>query len=387
MRQHYDLIFVGAGLANGLIALRLQQQLPNLRIVLIETDSTPGGNHTWSFHAEDLNVDQHRWIASLVVHKWSEYQVRFPKYSRRISSDYFTVSSQRFSEVLRGHFGQHMLLDVTATLISNQSVKLSNGRMLSAGAVIDGRGYQSDDTLRVGFQAFIGQEWQLSQQHGLIAPVIMDATVDQQYGYRFVYTLPLSASSLLIEDTHYLDEASLNIERARRNIRDYAQRQRWLLKTLLREEQGILPITLTGDIKAFWKQRPIPCSGLRAGLFHPTTGYSLPLAVALADKMITLNSFTPASLHEVVTRFAKERWRKNTFFRMLNRILFLAAPANERWRIIQSFYRLPEGLISRFYAGQLTLPDRLRILSGKPSVPVLTAVHAILQSHRLRVKK
>lgn len=36
MRPHYDLILVGAGLANGLIALRLQQQQPDMRILLIE---------------------------------------------------------------------------------------------------------------------------------------------------------------------------------------------------------------------------------------------------------------------------------------------------------------------------------------------------------------
>lgn len=259
---------------------------------------------------------------------------------------------------------------------------LADGRMLKASAVIDGRGYQPDAALRMGFQAFVGQEWQLSQPHGLTTPIIMDATVDQQAGYRFVYSLPFSADTLLIEDTHYIDDATLSADRARQNIRDYADRHGWQLTRLLREEQGALPITLTGDIDAFWQQRDLPCSGLRAGLFHPTTGYSLPLAVALADRLSQMTTFNSDTLHATIQHFASQTWQQQRFFRMLNRMLFLAGPAEGRWQVMQRFYGLPEDLIARFYAGKLTLPDRLRILSGKPPVPVLAALQAVMTPHR-----
>lgn len=52
MRAPYDVILVGAGLANGLIALRLRQLQPALKILLLESQAQPAGNHTWSFHRE-----------------------------------------------------------------------------------------------------------------------------------------------------------------------------------------------------------------------------------------------------------------------------------------------------------------------------------------------
>ncbi|MDJ0090103.1 lycopene beta-cyclase CrtY [Pantoea allii] len=382
MRPHYDLILVGAGLANGLIALRLQQQQPDMRILLIEAAPQAGGNHTWSFHDADLTESQHRWIAPLVVYHWPDYQVRFPTRRRKLNSGYFSVTSQRFAEVLQQKFGQHLWISRAVAEVHADAVRLNNGQVISASAVIDGRGYTPNSALNVGFQAFIGQEWRLSKPHGLSSPIIMDATVDQQNGYRFVYSLPLSATELLIEDTHYIDNATLEPERARQNIRDYAAQQNWQLQTLLREEQGALPITLTGDSTAFWQQQPLACSGLRAGLFHPTTGYSLPLAVALADRLSALDVFTSSSIHQAITHFAHERWQQQRFFRMLNRMLFLAGPADSRWRVMQRFYGLPENLISRFYAGKLTLTDRLRILSGKPPVPVFAALQAIMTTHR-----
>ncbi|MDH2067049.1 lycopene beta-cyclase CrtY [Pantoea sp. GD03673] len=378
----YDLILAGAGLANGLIALRLRQQRPSLRILLIDADSEPGAHHTWSFHAEDLTETQHRWIAPLVVHHWPGYEVRFPQRRRSLNSGYFCVTSERFAQVMRDRFAPDLLLNTRVAGITSHSVTLEEGRVLEADAVIDGRGYQPDAALRMGFQAFVGQEWQLSKPHGLTAPIIMDATVDQQSGYRFVYSLPFSADTLLIEDTHYIDHATLEGDRARQNIRDYAAQQGWQLNQLLREEQGALPITLTGDVDAFWLNRDVPCSGLRAGLFHPTTGYSLPLSVALADRLAQMHTFTAATLHATLQQFARQTWQQQRFFRMLNRMLFLAGPAEQRWQVMQRFYGLSEGLIARFYAGNLTVSDRLRILSGKPPVPVLAALQAIMTPHR-----
>lgn len=378
----YDLILVGAGLANGLIALRLRQQRPSLRILLIDAESQPGAHHTWSFHADDLTEAQHRWIAPLVVHHWPGYEVRFPQRQRHLNSGYFCVTAERFAQVMRDHFAADLLLNTRVATLDSHSVTLDDGRVVEADAVIDGRGYQPDGALRMGFQSFVGQEWQLGAPHGLTAPIIMDATVDQQAGYRFVYSLPFSTDTLLIEDTHYIDRATLDGERARQNIRDYAAQQGWQLARLLREEQGALPITLTGDVDAFWQKRDLPCSGLRAGLFHPTTGYSLPLAVALADRLAEMPVMTSASLNATIRQVASQAWQQQRFFRMLNRMLFLAGPAGQRWQVMQRFYGLPEGLIARFYAGKLTLPDRLRILSGKPPVPVLAALQAIMTPHR-----
>lgn len=374
----YDLILVGAGLANGLIALRLRQQRPSLRILLIDAEREPGANHTWSFHAEDLTETQHRWIAPLVVHYWPGYEVRFPQRSRSLNSGYFCVTAERFAQVIRDRFAPDLLLNTRVAGIASRTVTLDDGRVLESDAVIDGRGYQPDAALRMGFQSFVGQEWQLSEPHGLTAPIIMDATVDQQAGYRFVYSLPFSADTLLIEDTHYIDNATLEGDRARQNIRAYAAQQGWRLDRLLREEQGALPITLTGDVAAFWQKRDLPCSGLRAGLFHPTTGYSLPLAVALADRLAQMQTFTSETLHATIQQFASQAWQQQRFFRMLNRMLFLAGPADQRWQVMQRFYGLPEGLIARFYAGKLTLPDRLRILSGKPPVPVFWRRYRLL---------
>ncbi len=380
MAHEWDIILAGGGLANGLIALRLRQQRPGLRVLLLEADSQPGGNHTWSFHEGDITPGQHRWLAPLVAHRWQGYDVRFPGLNRTLTGDYLSITSARFAAVLADACGESLQTDAAVTALTPQTVTLADGTTLRARAVIDGRGYTPDRHLNTGSQSFLGQEWHLRQPHGLARPILMDATVNQQGGYRFVYTLPLSATELLIEDTHYIDAARLHLSAARQNIADYARQQGWCLDRLIREERGHLPIMLAGDFPAYWQARDKqPCSGLRAGLFHATTGYSLPHAVALAEAIVGTADISAATIFSVIHRYALRQWQEQRFFRTLNRMLFLAGDADKRWQVMQRFYSLNEGLIARFYAGQLTLADKARILAGKPPVPVGEAMLAILK--------
>lgn len=380
MAHAWDIILVGGGLANGLIALRLRQQRPALRVLLLEADSQPGGNHTWSFHEGDITPDQHRWIAPLVAHRWQGYDVRFPRLNRTLAGEYLSITSARFAAVLKETLGESLQTDAAVTDITPETVTLADGTRFWASAAIDGRGYTPDKHLNTGSQSFLGQQWRLRQPHGLTRPILMDATVNQQGGYRFVYTLPISATELLVEDTHYIDAARLHLSAARQNIADYARQQGWYLESLVREEQGHLPIMLAGDFPAYWQARDKqPCSGLRAGLFHATTGYSLPHAVALADAIAGSTEFSAAAVFSVIHRYALHQWHAQRFFRTLNRMLFLAGDADKRWQVMQRFYSLNEGLIARFYAGQLNLADKARILAGKPPVPVGEAMLAILK--------
>ena len=78
-------------------------------------------------------------------------------------------------------------------------------------------------------------------------------------------------------------------------------------------------------------------------------------------------------------RMARSRGkgRCRGFYRMLDTMLFKAAEPDERYRVLERFYRLAPDLIGRFYAGQSTMADKARILTGRPPVPILRAISAL----------
>jgi lycopene beta-cyclase len=387
----YDLILAGGGLANGLIAWRLRTQRPALRILLLEQDDRLGGNHTWSFHASDLSAAERAWIAPLVSWRWPAYEVIFPAFTRTLDGGYCSILSDDFARVLAPALGSALRTGARITALTPTRVELANGEILHARAVIDGRGPAPTPDLALGYQTFLGQELQLKAPHGLTAPIIMDAGVAQQGGYRFVYVLPFGPDRLLIEDTHYIDAAARDPDQLRANIAAYAQGRGWQVDAVLREERGALPIVLAGDIERFWDRlEGQPCAGLRAGLFHFTTGYSLPhavrLAVRLADAIAARPAFDAPALFAAIRAEARAEWDKQGFFRLLNRMLFLAGSPDARWRVMQKFYQLPAPLIAHFYAGRLSLADKARILSGKPPVPVLQALSAARKTHPHQIR-
>ena len=153
---------------------------------------------------------------------------------------------------------------------------------------------------------------------------------------------------------------------------------------VLGEEYGVLPIVLGGDIGAFWEQGApgVPRSGMRGAFFHPTTGYSLPEAAALADDITALPRIASEPLYHWTRRRSEDLWRRCAYFRLLNRMLFRAAEPDLRNRIYERFYGLSEGLIQRFYAGRLRATDKLRILTGRPPVPLRKALKTLLDGGR-----
>lgn len=374
------MLLVGGGLANGLIALRLSETRPDVALTLLERDPTIGGRHTWSFHGTDLTDAQRAWVAPLVAHRWPAQEVRFPGFRRTLTSSYCSITSERLSQVVAERLGPSVRAGVAVTSLGPGRVGLDDGTCLEADAVIDGRGHVGNASMQLGFQKFLGQTVELDEAHRLGGPILMDATVAQDDGFRFLYTLPFGARRLLIEDTRYSDSPVLDRDTTRNAIARYAAAQGWAVHRIEAEEEGCLPIVLDGDIEAWWDASDpgVPRSGMRAALFHPTTGYSLPEAVRLAEAVAASRDLRAPALYALTRQRSREAWRRGRFFRLLNRMLYGATRPEQRYRVLEHFYRKPEPLIARFYAAQLTWADKLSILSGRPPVPIWPAVKAML---------
>ena len=378
-----DVVLVGAGLANSLIALRLKASRPELRVVALDGRDPQGEDaHTWSFFSSDVAPEVGRWLTPLAVHRWRGYDVRFPSHSRSFATGYASLSGTGLRTATRAALGEDLRFGCEVVELKPQEVRLADGRVWRAPLVIDGRGARRSGALSLAWQKFLGVELQLEAPHGLTRPVIMDATVEQMDGYRFVYLLPFAPDRLLVEDTYYSANPTLDAPALEARAMAYAARMGWRVREVVRREQGVLPIALGGDIEAFLAEADadMPAVGLRAPLFHPVTGYSLPEAAALADDVAYAPELTSAAVAQRVRARVRRRWRETAYLRALNRMMFLAARPAQRYRVLERFYRLPEPLIERFYAGAPTLPDRFRILAGAPPVGVGRALKALPES-------
>ena len=358
-----DMIIVGAGLSGLLTAWRCLDINPDMNILIIEASDKIAGDHTWSFNRSDVPDYLQDWIKPFIAYQWDSYDVKFPRFTRHLNIAYCTGNSETLRACVKPHRDSGRLqirLNTQVMNISANDVTLGGGEVLSAQSVLDARGFAPNDNVFLGYQKFVGHVIKTPTPHDVTRPIIMDATVPQIGGYRFVYCLPYSVTELLVEDTYYTDGADLKSQEVDARIKAYIADNLGLREyELIRREKGVLPITLAAKAGVYQSQ----AIGIRGGFYHAVTGYSFPDALCLADK-IAHNQHIPHY----------DKWRGENYLRLLNRMLFRAAKPEARYKVLQRFYGLSEPLIKRFYAGQLTWADKARILMGKPPVPVTKAL-------------
>jgi lycopene beta-cyclase len=368
-------IIVGGGLAGALAALALAQGRPDVPLLLLEQGKTFGGNHIWSFFDTDLDMEQRRLVEPLISHSWPDHEICFPKRCRRLAIGYNSIRSERLHAALVQTLRPDQIrLGCSIDVLAADHV-IAGGERLPASSVIDARGPMPMPGLELGWQKFVGRTYAFADGHNVPRPIIMDATVQQQDGYRFLYSLPFSGKKLMLEDTYYSDTPDLDVaELGRRlDVRAGAGARP------IAQEEGVLPVLVAGELASIWPLEgpPIARLGLRGGFFHPTTGYSLPDAVSNALLLAEQSDFGANALQTVFRHRAETLWNKRRFYQLLNRMLFRAAEPAERYRVLEHFYRLDENLIGRFYAGRLTGLDKMKILTGRPPVPVHRALGAM----------
>lgn len=379
-----DVILVGGGLANGLIAYRLMLERPATRFLILEREKKLGGEHTWSFHTSDLSDKERAWISPLVTKSWPSYRAIFPAYERTLGGGYHSVTSKHFHEVLTAKLGDRIRCGTGVHDLRPGQVTLDDGTIIEGGCVIDGRGFDEGMSLPAGYQKFLGMDLVLEEPHGEKDPILMDGRAEQKGGLRFFYTLPWSEKSIQLGEARYSDEPDVPREEFRAAVREYAKQRGWKIASVVREEVGVLPAPFYGDV---WDLHPsaadegeerVATSGVRAGLFHMTTGYSLPYAVRFAEAVAKLPTLDTRAVLELADATAQKMWNGGWYFRLLNRMLFRGADPHQRLPMFQQFYTRPEGLIQRFYVGNLLPQDYVRIMFGKPPISLTRAAKVFL---------
>lgn len=363
----FDVAIVGGGLHGCIIALALANAHPGARVVVIERAEALGGNHTWCFHADDVPRELTEVLAPAVAHRWDGYHVAFPGAGRTVSSPYAAVTSGSLDRAVRAAFASRSAFEIATSQcvreVAGDHVVLDDGAVLRADLVIDARGPQRYAPVGAcGYQKFVGLELELERAHGLTRPILIDTRVPQLDGLRFLYVLPLAPRRLLVEDTYFSDGCELDNRVLAARALAYARAAGYEPAEIVRTEAGVLPMPHVAAPPTLGARGVAPVqAGYQGGWFHPTTGYSFPLALRVAAALahdLELGAHWRATVADHAAQLA--------FATRLNRMMFRWFAPADRHHLFAHFYRLPEAAIRRFYALRTTPADRARMFLGRP---------------------
>jgi lycopene beta-cyclase len=360
----FDYAVIGGGLQGCLMLHAIGHRQPDAKVLLVERDDALCGNHTWSFHRSDVSDSAQGWFSDLVDFSWDSYEVRLGDFVRRVNVPYGSIASEslanRTERLLERQPNFKRIQNSVVELTQNRIV-LEGGEQVEATVVLDARG--SDPALLrkggTGFQKFVGLEVELASDWVSQSPTLMDDSVEQSDGFRFVYALPFSKRRVLVEDTtfsaspHFCESNSVEV------IDQYLKRHGHHSYDIKRRESGCLPMP-------YVRQRRLSktATGYRGGFFHPATGYSIPLAANLAN---AIASEVPSRAVEVIADFRSRNNFQHTVSLWLNRMLFQLIKPHHRSQIFRRFYKnLSAESVGRFYAHRFTSGDIFQMMVGRP---------------------
>lgn len=277
--HHYDIIFVGWGASTCILIIEMEKQflLKDKKILIIEPSEKLENDKTFCFWA-NRNDEIFQNFESIISKSWTSIRINDNQSSKIHPIEYFHLDSKdlyvrtrKISSKFKIEHSKEKVLSIKESETLLVDTKENN---YSTTWIFDSRPPDftkiSKDNFNIS-QSFFGLKVNLKETT-LDSDVyhMMDFRIPQEKATQFVYILPYSSTSALIELTRFGKEIIDNSD-AKKEL------DRFITKyfgsyEILDEEKGIIPMSSNLP-----EQAPVKNwvnIGTRAGNVKPSTGYA-----------------------------------------------------------------------------------------------------------------
>jgi lycopene beta-cyclase len=385
--NHFDFLFIGLGAANCLLISQLSEKnlLEGKTIGIIEPQNKSFNDRTFCFWATDEEFLRLK-IESLISTSWSNIMVN-------------GVSKQAIEPYKYFHVKAIDLYNKTKSILSHKNVVFFNSELtqppiilaegyelvlddanISANKVFDSRSpsfFSTQKNQSHLLQSFIG--WKIETSSKVFDPstlVMMDFSIPQNGSCQFMYILPFSETSALLEVTRFGNQKISKEETTR--ILDSYINDLGISYEISEIEQGVIPMSSAkikvDDFGDNWIN-----TGARANMIKSSTGYAFH---AMAEDAL-LNA---ESIQENELFVRKEKKSRFKFYdRLLLKILD-KTPDNGKMIFEVLFKNVPVPKVLKFLREKTSIWEDISIFSKLPhKIFIQTAIND-LHSQKLILK-
>ena len=195
------ILIAGGGLAGSLAALAMAKLRPDVPLLIVEESERFGDSHVRLFARSELEPDELDLVAPLADMDWPGYYVAFPGFSRNLKSEQSAIGQDAIHAAMIATLDpKQYRLGTKVVAVREDALVLDGGETIKAEGAIDARGAANLSMLELLYEARLERDYQLKAPHRVDRPVLIDATVDQAGGLRFVRCVPLGETRLLVSD-------------------------------------------------------------------------------------------------------------------------------------------------------------------------------------------
>jgi lycopene beta-cyclase len=356
------IVIAGGGLAACLAALAMARLRPDVPLLVVEEGETFGGEGYRSFANAELGREGAALVGPLALARWPGFYVAFPGFSRKLRIEWAGFAAADLHRAMVETLDpKQYRLGTKVVAVREDALVLDGGETIKAEGAIDARGTASLSTLDLIHEARLERDCLFGAPHRVDRPVLVDATIDQAGGLRFMQCVPLSEDRLIVADVCISERAQPD-DLAGARLDAYLAARGWRQRRAGPEQARVRPLPVGGDFAAFWRLggARVAKLGLRGGFVNPATGRTIADAIRNALLLAGQRDFSGTALHDLFETEAKAAWKKREAQRAIPAAL-AQAKAEDRRALVERLYRLDPSLIARLQADGLGLLDRMRI--------------------------
>jgi lycopene beta-cyclase len=364
--QEYDYIIVGGGCSGLSLLYRLANSAPlkNKSILLIEPNYKTKNDRTWCFWESESG-----YFESTVSKAWD--QLRFEnsylsfsqniapfKYKMIRSSDFYTYVNKSINSLENITTLKDEVVDMNHIngVVSTKSGKsfLARDYIFSSISFIDWKEELKPHQILL-YQHFKG--WYIKTKSFLFNPDIatyMNFNVSQEFGTAFIYFLPLTSNTALVEYTLFTEKI-LEEKAYVQQLINYLNQNKIFDYEIEEEEFGIIPMT---NYAFPTVQKKIVYIGTIGGATKPSTGYTFTFIQKQSDYIVNC-----LEKNKIINQLngaespLKYKWYDSTLLQILKEY-----PLEGHKVFHKLFKRNPMQRLLRFLNNESTIMDEIKIM-------------------------
>ena len=297
-QKKYDYIFAGFGASSCILVHELSRKglLENKSILAIDPSEKKVNDKTYCFWAEE-NDEIIKDFAPLASHSWSKVAIDQNPAQRISPLTYYHINSldlyNSAKKILERHNGVFLNTAVNNICEQETTIIETNHGAFEGRTIYDGRPPETDDiqySHQNILQSFIGYKIKLKDSKlDPDACTLMDFNVAQQSHTQFVYVLPFSDQTALVELTRFGSKV-ISQKESETILNEYIEAHYGTYE-VIGTEQGVIPMFM--DLAKPISLKNVVPIGTRANKVKPSTGYAFKNMYA-HSKAITNNAQTKA---------------------------------------------------------------------------------------------
>ena len=294
----YSFGLIGLGAANSLLLLRMEKEglLEDAAGIVFDHTFKAVNDKTYCFWAEE-NDEIIKDFAPLASHSWSKVAIDQNPAQRISPLTYYHINSldlyNSAKKILERHNGVFLNTAVNNICEQETTIIETNHGAFEGRTIYDGRPPETDDIQSSHqniLQSFIGYKIKLKDSKlDPDACTLMDFNVAQQSHTQFVYVLPFSDQTALVELTRFGSKV-ISQKESETILKEYIEAHYGTYE-VIGTEQGVIPMFM--DLAKPRSLKNVVPIGTRANKVKPSTGYAFKNMYAHA-KAITNNAQTKA---------------------------------------------------------------------------------------------